>query len=97
MFCPRCRAEYREGFVECSDCRVPLVGELPPGKKKEYLEFVTVFSSNSPADIAVAKSILESAEMHFITQGEGSPYPLPADIQVAKDDEPEAKKLLEEL
>jgi hypothetical protein len=25
MYCPLCQAEYREGFAECSDCRVKLV------------------------------------------------------------------------
>jgi len=25
MFCPLCRAEYREGFTQCSDCHVGLV------------------------------------------------------------------------
>ena len=29
-FCPKCRAEYREGFTRCSDCDVELVDELPP-------------------------------------------------------------------
>lgn len=29
MDCPECRAEYRDGFTECSDCRVPLVAKLP--------------------------------------------------------------------
>ena len=29
MFCPNCKAEYREGFKECSECRVPLVRNLP--------------------------------------------------------------------
>ena len=29
MFCPNCRCEYRPGFTECADCRVPLVDELP--------------------------------------------------------------------
>jgi hypothetical protein len=28
MFCPQCRAEYREGFSRCSDCGVDLVGAL---------------------------------------------------------------------
>jgi tetratricopeptide (TPR) repeat protein len=28
-YCPKCRAEYREGFTECADCRVPLVDALP--------------------------------------------------------------------
>jgi hypothetical protein len=26
MFCPLCKAEYRQGFSTCSDCRIPLVG-----------------------------------------------------------------------
>ncbi len=30
MFCPECRAEYREGFVRCGSCNVDLVPELPP-------------------------------------------------------------------
>ena len=29
MFCPRCKAEYREGFRTCSDCNVDLVTVLP--------------------------------------------------------------------
>ncbi|MFN3652328.1 MAG: hypothetical protein ACK47B_22360 [Armatimonadota bacterium] len=30
MFCPDCRIEYRPGFDQCADCRVPLVDELAP-------------------------------------------------------------------
>src|SRR6266478_99127 len=29
MFCPQCKAEYRVGFVRCSDCDVELVDHLP--------------------------------------------------------------------
>jgi hypothetical protein len=29
MICPQCKAEYRQGFTECSDCHVPLVASLP--------------------------------------------------------------------
>jgi hypothetical protein len=25
MFCPLCKAEYCDGFTECSDCRIPLL------------------------------------------------------------------------
>ena len=28
MFCPKCKAEYREGFTYCSDCGVTLVERL---------------------------------------------------------------------
>jgi len=29
MFCPECKAEYRQGFTHCSDCDADLVYELP--------------------------------------------------------------------
>src|SRR5256885_673212 len=29
MYCPRCKAEYRQGFTRCSDCDVDLVNEPP--------------------------------------------------------------------
>jgi hypothetical protein len=29
MFCPQCKAEYRQGITECADCQVPLVPSLP--------------------------------------------------------------------
>jgi hypothetical protein len=29
MFCPKCNAEYRQGFTHCTDCDVDLVWELP--------------------------------------------------------------------
>jgi hypothetical protein len=35
MFCPKCRCEYREEFATCSDCRIPLVPELPPESKPQ--------------------------------------------------------------
>jgi hypothetical protein len=30
MFCPLCKAEYREGYTRCADCDVDLVPALPP-------------------------------------------------------------------
>ena len=30
MYCPKCRAEYRDGFTRCSDCDVQLVDALAP-------------------------------------------------------------------
>lgn len=29
MFCPKCKVEYREGFLQCSDCHIDLVNTLP--------------------------------------------------------------------
>ncbi len=30
MYCPQCKAEYRQGFTRCADCEVELVHEPPP-------------------------------------------------------------------
>ena len=29
MWCPKCKAEYRDGITICADCGCPLVKELP--------------------------------------------------------------------
>ncbi len=29
MFCPQCKAEYRQGFTRCADCDIDLVHEAP--------------------------------------------------------------------
>lgn len=34
-WCPKCKAEYREGFTECATCHVPLVDELPEEQDME--------------------------------------------------------------
>ena len=36
-WCPNCKAEYQEGFTECSDCGVPLVDSIE--KEIEYVPF----------------------------------------------------------
>lgn len=33
-FCPKCKAEYRDGFTECADCGVKLVEEIKQPQKK---------------------------------------------------------------
>jgi hypothetical protein len=32
MYCPQCKAEYRQGFTRCADCDVELVHEPPPAR-----------------------------------------------------------------
>jgi hypothetical protein len=51
MYCPICRAEYREGFFECTDCDVDLVEKLEPLKELPgFVKLATIFSEG---DIAV--------------------------------------------
>ena len=111
MFCPQCRKEYREGFADCYDCRVPLVAELPPEPTLEYVQLVTVFTTGHEGIVALARSILDSAAIEYSLKGEGlqdlfalgrigsgfNPVVGPVEIQVHKDDEAKARGLLVDL
>ncbi|MEE8278273.1 MAG: DUF2007 domain-containing protein [Thermoanaerobaculia bacterium] len=69
MFCPECEAEYREGIVECPDCEVALGESLPPLKHPER-NFVPVFETADVALLPVVKSLLTSAGITFMVQGD---------------------------
>jgi hypothetical protein len=78
MFCPQCRAEYREGFVECSDCHIPLADRLPelgtPAASltdaheeadKDDLDVLIRTGFRSPVAIGLAKGLLQEAGIPF--------------------------------
>ena len=53
MYCPQCAAEYRAGFLTCSDCSVPLVHDLPPREPQHRdapADDVVVFRSAVPGE-----------------------------------------------
>lgn len=100
MFCPVCEAEYLEGVHGCPDCRVPLVPELPPQPQVTFVEYVSVLKTGNPIVLAMAKSILASAGIRHFVKGEVLQELFRvgmADIQVGRDDEPEARNLLREF
>jgi len=74
MYCPKCKAEYREGFTKCADCGTDLVGGQPPEPEDDvrYVEMVEVFSTYNPGDIAVIKSVLDGEAIHYFFQGENT-------------------------
>ena len=82
MICPRCGDEYRQGFRECTRCEIPLVDEHVPLAPDQHLtanpvpgfadcatELVTVFRTYDVMQLAVAESILRSAQVEFMTRG----------------------------
>lgn len=104
MYCPKCHAEYREGFTECSDCRVPLVAQKPQRPGYSDLEWVTVLEGDDPVIIGSAKELLEHAGIPLYVHGDetGARYALPGDymhfwrrICVGRDREKEARTILE--
>ena len=40
LWCPSCRAEYRSGFDECSDCHVPLTATRPDPQSRRLVDQV---------------------------------------------------------
>jgi hypothetical protein len=102
MFCPRCKAEYVPGFTRCADCDVELVESLPVAqspRRHPAGDPVTVFSSRDPGLVAIAQSLLQSADIRFSVRGGLVPYPtaLPVDLQVLADDADDARRILAEL
>jgi hypothetical protein len=101
MFCPRCGYEYREGFGECADCKVPLVRERPSGGEAEYAEYKQVLFTYNPFDVAMIKSILDAEEIDYYFLGEHLVYlPLmaePARLMVRAGQAEEARAILEDL
>ena len=108
MFCPECRAEYREGFTQCSDCQVPLVQDLPSEPEPQpHMTLVTVLETVDRNLLIVAKSVLDDAEMDYVVEGGSITDPLgaatlygrrrPTRLQVAEKDEQASRGLLSSL
>jgi len=68
MFCPECRAEYREGFETCADCEIPLVESLP--EAGDAGELVPLRQVWQPESLPVIVSLLESHGIPHRVQGE---------------------------
>ncbi len=96
MYCPSCRAEFREGFFRCEDCDVALVETLPEERVKPgYVELATVFTEG---EIAIIKANLDQAGIDYYFHGEQAhrlaPLPFGARLMVREDQKEEAEALL---
>ena len=106
VYCPQCRVEFREGFTECSDCRVPLLAGTPPPEPDPFdpaLGLVVVLETNDGVQLALAKGLLEEAGIPFFVLGQIATLVQDVDgflhkwvrVQVPRDREAEARELLE--
>jgi Putative prokaryotic signal transducing protein len=113
MYCPQCLANYREGFTECSECQVPLLPGTPPAPPREpEVELVTVLETHDNVALSLAKAALDEAGIQYLVDADEVPWrpgyysgwmeTSPAlqgafRIQVAREDEDEARSVLEPL
>jgi hypothetical protein len=71
MFCPQCRAEYRPGFIRCSDCDIELVDRLPDEANEP-----TELDELGPGDwevIATVQSPVERGQICSFLEANGIP------------------------
>ncbi len=101
MFCPKCRAEYRDGFHTCSDCQIDLVETLPTLPEPEFVNFNEILATYNPADVVFLKSLLESEGIQYFFKGEHFMYmrPLadPVRLMVRQDQVDEALELVKDV
>lgn len=101
MYCQRCKAEYKEGVLECADCGVKLVESLEDALNEEETEFQELLETYNPGDIAMIKSILDEDGIEYYFRDENFTYlqPLvqPARLMVEKRRAEEARDLLKDL
>jgi hypothetical protein len=108
MHCPRCLTEYRDGFTECSDCRVPLAPGAPPAPPSDEheVELVTVLETSDSFAVNLAKASLEDAGLRYVVAGDdpdersltmSQAGALATQIQVESGRAEEARQLLEPL
>ena len=69
MFCPKCKAEYREGFSRCADCDVELVPELTPEPKltPEFVDWVKIYTFTDRYEADLAQGLLEANDIEAVT------------------------------
>ncbi len=112
MICPNCGAEYQPGFTRCSDCLVDLVepgaepeaAVEPTGRGPAALtDPVCVFRSTQRGRLPLAESLLRSAGIPFVAQGEhvqqlvGLDVFGPAELHVSAADADDARAVLADV
>jgi len=61
MFCPQCKAEYRRGFIRCSDCDIELVDHLS-GEQHNDLINPSSYKETGAHDFVVVATAYDSIE-----------------------------------
>lgn len=74
-FCPKCKCEYRPGFVRCNDCDVDLVEALSEENEqlnRGKLDLVMLASFPDPMEAQMFQELLESNGIDSMLQSDFS-------------------------
>ena len=113
-YCPECRGEFRDEIITCPDCDVALVAEWAlktEDGEQDHGPPVTVLATGDLAALAVAKSLLEEAEIPYAVWNERAIEVFPgsdsgsvlrdrhgdAELQVPSACADQAREILEQL
>jgi hypothetical protein len=66
MWCPKCKSEYIEGIIECPECEVPLVYELPKESIKSILDSAGIIYYLKGERISVTRPWVDPAILMVI-------------------------------
>ncbi len=72
MWCPKCKSEFREGFTECPECKVPLVETLEEAEAEKPVEPVLLMSFQDQNEMRLAAGILDRAGIPYLLKEPGS-------------------------
>ena len=103
MFCPQCKAEYRVGFIRCSDCDLELVDHLPVEPPHDPdVRLIVIRTYPSVIEAALAKNALGAAGIEAMIRAEGAigrnylgPDLLGVELFVRAEDAEDAEKILD--
>jgi len=102
-WCPKCGAQYREGFTRCSECGVELTAD-PPSAAPVGPEWVTVATFASDEEAALARGFLigrglqaEILDQQMHIQPYGTVIMGEISLMVPPEEEERARALLAEV
>jgi hypothetical protein len=75
-FCPDCRAEYREGFKNCSDCGSDLSAALPPeadNREEVNSDMLAVYDAPDQMSALTLSSFLNDNNIRTVIKSEQIP------------------------
>jgi hypothetical protein len=74
MICPKCHAEYREGFYRCVECDVPLISEtdtemdFADAEDSSLPELQPVFETQDSSFLSDLVALVEENKIPYILQ-----------------------------